>query len=151
MLCVNCGALTPDDSNYCNKCGNPFITEPIDQAESPPQFFSQRFQPFQDRSHDSRKYQPDREPEPHSAYTRAWADGISILESDTDSRQKLGGWFKNLKNSIFPKSAAAPIALEFNQYVLSGADFKRQSFEKEARRSKPRYYSAGNRTYERKR
>jgi len=150
MFCVMCDALIPDDSIFCNKCGSPVNTEPIDQTESSPQPFAQRFQPFEDMPRGSQIYQTAREPVLRSAYTQAWAEGISILESDTESRNKLGGWFKNLKNSLFSKNAAAPIAFELNQCAPSQADFQQQPFTKEARRSKPNYYTAGKRTYERK-
>ena len=149
MFCIMCNALIPADSNYCNKCGNPVTAEPTNQTESPPQLSEQRFQPFHSKPRGSQIYQAGREPVLRSAYTRAWAEGISILESDTDPRQKLSGWFKNLKNSIFSKSAAAPVAFELNQYAPSQVDFNRQPIEKETRRSKP-YYSSGKRTYERK-
>ena len=149
MFCIMCGANLPDGSNFCNICGKPVTAEPGEQTESPSQPF-QRFQPFQGKPHGSRVYRADREPEPRSAYSQAWADDISIQESDGRPDQKTGGWLLNLKNRVFSKNAAAPVSFESDQYEPSPADFHRQPIEKKARRPKPHYYSAGNRTYERK-
>ena len=146
-----CDALIPDDSNYCNKCGNPVTAAPIDQSEAPPQQSAHRFHPFQDRLHGSRVYQADLRPALSSAQTEAWAEGISILESDMRPRRKPGGWLKNLKDSIFSRNAAAPVAFELNPNVPSQTDVQWQSFAREAKRPKPHYYSPGKRAYERKR
>jgi len=149
MFCITCGTYIPDGTNHCKKCGNPIDAKPIDETESPFQQYDQRYQPYQSRSYGSRIYQPVRETTTRSAQLEAWDDDISFQEESMNPYQKQDGWLKRLKDSLFSNNAA-PVSFEFNQYVPSQANFQQKPFAKETGRTKPRYYSAGKRTYERK-
>jgi hypothetical protein len=91
MICIKCGTHNPDDSNDCDKCGNPIDAEFKNHTESQPQ---QSTQPFHGVSHDSRAHQMDREPVSHSIDTQANVNDISFQEGFTHPFQKLGGWLK---------------------------------------------------------